>query len=458
MRVVILVPRRADNGHRDRLWQFARTWWENDHPDWEIIEGHHDFGPFNRSAAINRAATEGGQWDVAIIIDSDILADPEATRSAVTLAYATNQMVLGYNERIHLTQVGTERVMSGFRGSWESPGMIANRLTDACSSLVVVSRKLWDEVGGFDEQFVGWGWEDVAFRIACETLGDGPMQKIGARIWHLYHRPSHENNAREATYQANRRRADLYKAAHWNRQAMRALIDDEVDPLAVMPDNLEPSRIPRILHRTIPEAGAGEQGDAWWEHWQQLLPGWEFHTWQDPLDPADWPLLGDLFERCQNGAQLAGLVRLEALWTHGGVYVDSDVEPYRSLEPLIHCQGFAGWEDKGVVPDAVLGAEPQHPAVELMIKKARISIEAGEDAWLSGPGVTTSTLPFRRDWLLLPPGSLYPYLYTERHLRSVDHSIDQPWAFCAHHWAGSWLSPEQRRQIERKARQRRARR
>lgn len=454
--VVVIVPMRAGIPDRDRLWTFCRKWWEHDHPDWRIVEGVHEFGPFNRSAAINRGAREADAWDVAVIIDADVLADPHATASAVELAHATNRMVLGYNERIHLTNNGTEKVLGGFKGSWEQPGMIAKRFTDSCSSLVVVSRELFDRVGGFDEQFVGWGWEDVAFRIACETLGDGPMTKISSKLWHLHHRVSHENNPREHTYQANRRRADLYKAAHFRPETMRALLDDDVDPLAVAPEALEPSRIPRILHRTIPERGAGAEGDAFWEHWRQLHPGWQLMTHQDPLDQADWPMLGDLFERCQNGAQLAGLIRLEALWRWGGVYVDSDVEPYRSLEPLIHCQGFAGWEDKGVVPDAVLGAEPGHPAVELMIHKARVSIEAGEDAWLSGPGVTTATLPYRRDWLLLPPGSFYPYHYTDRAGRSRDHSLEQPWAFGAHHWAGSWLSDEQRHAIDRKAKTRRA--
>lgn len=444
-RVAILVPRRAGIEDRDRLWRFCGRWWENDYPDWQIVEGHHDVGPFNRSKAINIAAATADEWDAAVIIDSDVLCEPNAIRAAVDLALSTNRIVLGYDRRMQLSAHGTERILGGFRGNWLSPGMVTKVLTNACSSAVVVGRKLWDEVGGFDERFVGWGWEDVAFRVTAETYSGEEMVQISAACWHLHHRTSHENNVRERTFQANKARGDAFVAARFNRPAIEALLaPDEFhqfDPPANEPG---PTRIPRILHRTVP-AVVDQTAEDWWEHFRQLHPGWEMMTHRDPLDPAEWPETADLWPSCKNGAQLAGLIRLEALWRFGGVYVDSDVEPYRSFEPLLHSPGFAAWEDSKVVPDAVLGAEPGHPAVQIMLWRARQSIEAGEDAWRSGPGVTTAVLPGRDDWLLMPPGSFYPYHYNERNRRNIDHMTEQPWCFAAHHWAGSWLTPEQLR-------------
>jgi hypothetical protein len=55
----------------------------------------------------------------------------------------------------------------------------------------------------------------------------------------------------------------------------------------------------------------------------------------------------------------------------------------------------------------------------------------------------------RPDVLLLPPGSFYPYHYSEMERRGDPHHEQQPWAFGAHHWHGSWL-PEERRPINRK--------
>jgi hypothetical protein len=56
--------------------------------------------------------------------------------------------------------------------------------------------------------------------------------------------------------------------------------------------------------------------------------------------------------------------------------------------------------------------------------------------------------------LLLPPGSFYPYPYTETERRHEDHARSQPWAFVAHHWAGSWRDDERARTVTRDRRPR----
>jgi len=54
------------------------------------------------------------------------------------------------------------------------------------SLMLVVPRRLWDSIGGFDEGFVGWGGEDNAFWRAAEILGGAPLRVDGG-IYHLYH-------------------------------------------------------------------------------------------------------------------------------------------------------------------------------------------------------------------------------------------------------------------------------
>lgn len=193
--------------------------------------------------------------------------------------------------------------------------------------------------------------------------------------------------------------------------------------------------IPRRLIRTVPTETSDEI-ESFWDEACRLHPDWEHLTLRDPISSADCPHSVGLRHRCTSGAQYAGLVRLEALRSWGGVYVDSDFECYRSFEPLVGVHGFAGWEDRGVVPDAVLGFEPGHPALDLMWKLAVDRLPGG--AWESGPGVTTAVLPGRHDVLLLPPGSFYPYHWTRRDMRNGNWRELCPWAIGAHHWAASW--------------------
>lgn len=449
MNVAILVPRRADGGERDRLWAFTRARWESDHPDWPIIEGHHDTGPFNRAAAINRAAADAGDWDVALIIDADVLVDPNTVRSTVDVAACTHGLVVASPERWMLNQAGTAKILAGHTGKWDSfvrqrYGTLTDPRGAQVSCCIAVSRQLWEQVGGFDELHVGYGYEDVSFKRACELISGKAVVWLAPHpIWHLHHAPSPDDRETGELKSANKARAHLY--LNGDLETVHALIAEHqaARVAATAEPDLMPTRIPRILHRTVPEDRL-EEWDRYWARQRELHPGWRFMDWSEPLDPADWPLTADLWSRCQNGAQKAGLLRLEMLVTYGGVYVDGDVQPVRSFEPLLHSPAFAAWEDEQTIPDAVLGAEPGHPAFVMMLEKARARVEAGRDAWASGPGVTTEVLSSRPDVLVLPPGAFFPHHYLQKGKPTEN---DGPWVFCRHMWNGSWLSEAQRRSI-----------
>jgi mannosyltransferase OCH1-like enzyme len=194
--------------------------------------------------------------------------------------------------------------------------------------------------------------------------------------------------------------------------------------------------IPRLIFRTVP-VETSNTVEQFWVNTVKLHAGWQAITYRDPIDPALFPISFPHWDRCTSGAQRAGLIRLEGLLRHGGIYLDSDVEVYRPLDSLLGVPAFAAWEDAKVVPDAVLGAKPAHPAIGECLERAVEVLDQGP--WASGPGITTAILPGRADVLLLPPGAWYPYHYTQRDQRHDDHRTANPWAFGAHHWEGSWL-------------------
>lgn len=207
MRVVVLVPRRCDGGRRDQVWAWLNARWEREHPDWSIIEGHHDDGPFNRSAAINRAASEC-EWDVAIIADADSFVDADRLRHAAGQAAETGQLVIPFTTFQALTETMSERVMAGYTGDWQ-PG-IAYSLGGTCSSMLAVPRTLWESSGGFDEGFVGWGAEDVAAWRVFTTLGQG-FGRLDGDCWHLYHPPAGEKPETNPLWLRNLERLQRYE-------------------------------------------------------------------------------------------------------------------------------------------------------------------------------------------------------------------------------------------------------
>lgn len=432
-RVVILVPRREGFADRDRTWVWTKAWWAKRFPDIPIVEGHHNVGLFNRAAALNTASKTAGEWDVALVIDADVICDPQHVRDAVAMAAAQGRIVVPFTVRHNMNQRGSQRIMEGETGPWER--WIAQNFHDQHSSVIAVPRTVWETVGGFDETFAGWGMEDTAFALAAETLV-GPLIHMEGEVWHLWHPTAPEGHVGTPSAIANRARGARYQAAKGDADAIRAIIAEQFPAHVGM-------GIPRILHRVVPEA-LNEEAEGWWARFGELHPDWLLRTHRDPLKPAEWPETARYWSGCTSGAQLAGLIRLEALWRFGGIYVDQDVEPFRSFEPLLPVSAFAAWEDERVVPDAVLGAMPAHPAIRECLDRAVRTLRKG--AWESGPGVTTKVLPGRPDVLLLPPGSFYQVHYRDPERDSKMRSFDpkaNPWAFALHHYWGSWLTKKE---------------
>jgi hypothetical protein len=200
-----------------------RSRWAVECPDWALYEGHHPGpGSFNRSAAINEAARRAGDFDVAVIADADCLVDTAQLRRAARRARETGRMVLAYERWAGLDQVMTDRVLGGFTGSWE-PG-VAVPLWGTCSSMVAVTFALWDDVGGFDPRFVGWGMEDVAFSLAASTLGG--QERMPGTVWHLWHPSAPRVPAEDA---ANVELMGRYRDATGDVTAMRALCDETAE-------------------------------------------------------------------------------------------------------------------------------------------------------------------------------------------------------------------------------------
>lgn len=214
MRVVILVPWRTDGGHRERLWGIAQARWRALFPEWPIIEGASPDGPWNRAAAVNRAAREAGDWDIALIVDADVMLARPQVVAAVETAQRTGKVTWAHREWVELTRDATEGLIrDGAPLAPEldfDPDDVRKRNPISWSCCMAVPRAVWDALGGMDERFVGWGGEDTAFAAAVQGLHG--YERIEGPVWNLWHDPS-GRQPRTREYVSNMRLRDRYAYA-----------------------------------------------------------------------------------------------------------------------------------------------------------------------------------------------------------------------------------------------------
>ena len=78
--------------------------------------------------------------------------------------------------------------------------------------------------------------------------------------------------------------------------------------------------------------------------WHKYMPEWEFKLWnEENFDVNSTPYTKEAYASGKM-AFVSDVVRLKALYDEGGIYLDTDVEVFRSLEPLLNWNAFAGFE------------------------------------------------------------------------------------------------------------------
>lgn len=195
MRVVILVPRREDHGRRDKIWLWVRAWLQQHHPDWPIYEGRDDGDVFSMAKARNNAARAAGDWDVAVIVDADTIAHPDAVQAAVTYAHHSQKLVVAGDMRMRVDETSSNRIMEG--GLWfpRPEGEVhpkSNCIREMCygepsSGVIAIGRPLWEATGGYVERLKGYGSEDLVFITQCCVVGDGMDWVRNNMLLHLWH-------------------------------------------------------------------------------------------------------------------------------------------------------------------------------------------------------------------------------------------------------------------------------
>jgi FkbM family methyltransferase len=146
-----------------------------------------------------------------------------------------------------------------------------------------------------------------------------------------------------------------------------------------------------------------------------LHPKWEIKLWQQPIEDEGFSL-ARYWKKVNTEEQLADLVRLDAIYRWGGVYLDSDMLLLKALDPLVDGYEFFVASEDGVnLTNAVFAAKKDHRVIRGLID----DLLWNEPDWTLPQWLTTGTLLFTRKlkWeqsvAVLPRETFYPYNWNE---------------------------------------------
>ena len=129
--------------------------------------------------------------------------------------------------------------------------------------------------------------------------------------------------------------------------------------------------IPRIIHYCwLSDDPVPPRLQAYMDTWRRILPGYEIRLWnfdRFPRGKSAW--VDEAFDH-RKYAFAADYIRAYALYHHGGIYLDSDVEVLKSFDDLLSLPYFMCRETGSrCVEAAVMGAEAGHPLYKALLER-----------------------------------------------------------------------------------------
>lgn len=126
--------------------------------------------------------------------------------------------------------------------------------------------------------------------------------------------------------------------------------------------------IPKKIHYVW--LGKGEKNDrikACMESWKKYLPDYEIKEWNEDNFDINYNEFTKKSYELGKYAFTSDVIRLYALYTEGGIYMDTDVEVYKPLDEFLGEEGFTGFECKHYPVTATMGAEKGNPIIKLFL-------------------------------------------------------------------------------------------
>lgn len=196
------------------------------------------------------------------------------------------------------------------------------------------------------------------------------------------------------------------------------------------------------------------------ESWEKLCPDYEIIRWDESnYDLNTNPYMKRAYELKQWGF-IPDYARLDILFQHGGIYLDTDVELIRNLDELLYQSAFTSTEKWRVVNiGGCTGAVPKHPAIKSILDfRENVKFENLDGSLNRMASGYYDTLPFLNEGYQLNGinqcvngMNIYTFDYFHPYDYVSGEMVLSKNTFSIHHFNGGWLD-EKTKLLNKKAR------
>lgn len=185
--------------------------------------------------------------------------------------------------------------------------------------------------------------------------------------------------------------------------------------------------------------------------WKKYCPDYEIKIWTENNYNINSNVFVSEAHKKQKWAFVTDYARVDIIDKYGGIYLDTDVELIKSIDPLLNYKGFAGFECSNHINfGLIFGAEPNNPIIK-EIKDFYQDLNFTEDTLKNqtGPIIQTDILikhGLKNDYTeqeiegfhIFPTEYFCPMNYSQ----IFDNLTENTYSI--HHFAATWLNKKDR--------------
>lgn len=172
------------------------------------------------------------------------------------------------------------------------------------------------------------------------------------------------------------------------------------------------------------------------DSWHKFLPDFEWVKWDYAKAKALEISWVNKALAQKKWAFAADAVRLYALYTEGGLYLDTDVEILRSFEPMLNQSYILGYENgSDRIEAATMGCEAGFSPIKVALdfyKNQEFNYSENLVDQMVLPNILRESFKDFKDLKILPESAFSPKSFIDGKIRTTKDS------YCIHHFNSSW--------------------
>jgi predicted glycosyltransferase involved in capsule biosynthesis len=189
MSLSVIIPFCPDGGRRDQNFNWVTKRLQSLLPDAEIMISIQEEPPFNRSLAINNGA-KMATGDILLFCDADMIFDKEIIENSLKIVYDVPWVapMNQYKKLTWRTSNDLLRIPADVCLNYIDLNTYGEMGSERChaGAMFMITKENFIKTGGFDERFLGWGYEDNAFELKAEMIIGKCVESSGI-AYHLWH-------------------------------------------------------------------------------------------------------------------------------------------------------------------------------------------------------------------------------------------------------------------------------